>query len=362
MKVLFIPHTPNNRIVNRVYELAKVSDGYALHWYMDKSSFTAKIRTFFTLLFQPIRVRDDRLVVMPILFKPDGLARRFNAFMLNRVVRRYGFDIVVNANALLFDVAKISVPVVYDLVDDHLEPNKAIGLTDARVRYVRRDIAKSSAVTCVSDALLEKVRRYNPRVSVVENGLYLERFAKAHSLKEALGLSGKKVFGYIGGVEAWTGIDKALDAYEEIKSPSTAMLVVGDSKSGFFSALKKRYAEDVLFTGLIPPEAVGNYFKTIDVGLIPFELNAFTNNAYPIKAFEYGLAGAAVLSTPLAVLQQKKLPFITFCPITAFADCMSEVEKGVHDYDFSELSWEHRAEQLMRVVKDVLEKSSKGLS
>ena len=355
MNILFIPHVPNRKIINRVYEFSKNSNSYFLSWQIENSSLQAKILSQLQSLFSPIKLEDDILTI-PLLFKPESLATKLNTKMLNYAIKKFKIEMVVNANALLFDIRDISVPVFYDLVDDHITTNADIGLTPLRVKKIEQDIRDSRGVICVTKVLKEKVKYLNSNTITVENGLYIERFKQAKSLKKELGLEGKKVFGYIGGVDEWTGIDRACESYREIRDETTAMIVVGDSKSGFFRALKEqykkeKYKEDIIFTGLISPDRVGDYFKTLDVGLIPFKLNNFTNNAYPIKALEYGLAGVEVISTPLTVLKEKTFPFIHFYDIGEFAVAMKRIEKRERDFDFSELSWQKQSRKLIDFIK-----------
>jgi glycosyltransferase involved in cell wall biosynthesis len=247
------------------------------------------------------------------------------------------------------------VPVVYDLVDDHLTPNRDIGLTKRRIEKIKKDIQNSQGVVCVTEILEEKIKSLNTKTITVENGLYIEKFQAARSLKRELGLEGKIVYGYIGGVEDWTGIDKACEAYIAIKNNNNAMIIVGDSQGKFFQKLKQKYKNDILFVGLISPSVVGNYFKTLDVGLIPFKLNDFTNNAYPIKALEYGLAGSVVISTPLHVLMQKELPFISFYKIEHFSKAMQEIELQKNGMDFSNFSWDKQTEKLVNFIDKVID-------
>lgn len=350
MKTLFIPHVPTRKIINRVYEFAKTSDSYFLSWEIENGSLKEKISSQLSSLFQKVALKEG-VVTIPLLFKPEKLAINFNTKLLNYAIKKFDIDIVVNANALLFDIKKITVPVFYDLVDDHLSINSDIGLTQPRIEKIKRDIQNSKGVICVTEILEEKAKSLNANTITVENGLYIEKFKKAKSLKKSLGLEGKKVFGYIGGVSEWTGIDRACEAYITIQNRTNAMLVVGESGSPFFLKLKEKYQEKIVFTGLVSPDRVGDYFKTIDIGLIPFKLNDFTNNAYPIKALEYGLAGAMVISTPLRVLKDKKLPFISFYEIDEFALAMQKTESKEIDFNFSKLSWDRQSDRLINFIR-----------
>jgi glycosyltransferase involved in cell wall biosynthesis len=264
-----------------------------------------------------------------------------------------GIEAVVNGNALLFDIPNIEVPVIYDLVDDHLTPNSQIGLTSPMVGKIVRDITYSAGVVAVSTFLEEKVQKYNSNTTTIENGLYLERFASARSLKRELGLEGKIVYGYIGGVSPWTQIHRAIEEYLKIASPETAFIVVGGNRGSYYRQLVEKYGKRVHFVGAVPPPQVPNYFKTLDVGVIPFELNDFTSNAFPIKSLEYGAGGAYVVSTPLKYLQSKKFPFITFAPIEDFASVLEQFKMQLpslpppsHLFDFSQYDWKKLGKRL----------------
>ena len=350
MKILFVPHVPRRDLINRVYEFAYNADQLFLSWHIQNDTFGLKVASQLKSLCQGISLRDN-ILRMPLLFRPESIGVRFNTAMLNRIVKRYGIDVVVNANAWMFDVEAIRVPVVYDLVDDWLTPNPTIGVTPKRVEKIKRDLQHCVGVITVSKELETKVKPLNPCTMTVENGVYIDRFTQAVSLKERYGLIGKKVFGYIGGVDEWTGIDKACEAFMRIKDDTNAMMIVGDSASAFFRDLKKRYGNTITFVGQVPPKLVGDYFKTIDIGLIPFELNDFTHNAFPIKAIEYGLAGANVLATPLRVLQEKRFPFIRFSPIETFAQAMATMTKEPFRYDFSRFDWRVQTDKLVQFVK-----------
>ena len=350
MKLLFIPHVPNLNLINRVYEFAKVTDSYFLTWEMDNSSLKHKIIS----QLQSLRFRKNgKMVQIPLLFKPEKFAAAFNTHNLNTLIDELNIDVVINANALLFDIQKINVPVIYDLVDDHLEANSSIGLSINRIQKIKEDIKNARGVLCVTTLLENKVRGMglHRNTVTIENGVYIKKFQNAKSLKKELGIEGKKVFGFIGGIEKWTGIDKAIEQYLKIKDDNNAFLVVGGNDGAFYRNLVKKYSGDILFAGSIPPDSVADYFKTIDVGLIPFELNDFTHNALPIKALEYALAGAHVISTPLNGLKAKHFPFVTFCDIDIFAVCMQQAYKEV-DFDFSKLSWDEQGKKMLAFVEE----------
>ena len=346
MNLLFIPHVPNLNLINRVYEFAKNSDSYFLSWQIDNSSFKHKI----TSQLSSLRYKQKgKIVQIPLIFKPESIAPKINTFFLNKLIKRLQIDVVVNANALLFDIKAIEVPVIYDLVDDHLEVNEEIGLNQKRIDKIKEDIKHSKGVVCVTEFVEQKAKKIHQNTITIENGVYLERFKKARSLKKELGLEGKRVFGYIGGVDSWTGLQKAIENYIKIKNGSNAFIVVGGSDGKYYQNLVQKYKNEIIFIGKVQPEKVPNYFKTLDIGLIPFELNDFTNNALPIKALEYALAGASVIATPLKYLEYKSYPFVKLCPIEDFYTCMEKTKKEF-DFDFTMLDWKTKSQELQKFI------------
>jgi hypothetical protein len=139
----------------------------------------------------------------------------------------------------------------------------------------------------------------------------------------------------------------------KIKTQNDAFIIVGDSKSNFFKKIKSKYRKDILFIGEVSPLNVADYFKSVDIGLIPFMLNDFTHNAFPIKALEYGLAGSMVISTPLRVLKSKKLPFIKFCDIKDFDKLMKNIKKESFIFDFAPYSWQKQSDEFLSFIKEL---------
>lgn len=60
--------------------------------------------------------------------------------------------------------------------------------------------------------------------------------------------------------------------------------------------------------GPLAPDALADLFSRSCVGLIPYQLNAYTEGVFPMKLYEYLAAGLAVVSTPLPALRAKVLP------------------------------------------------------
>jgi hypothetical protein len=68
---------------------------------------------------------------------------------------------------------------------------------------------------------------------------------------------------------------------------------------------------DVIFTGPIPPEQIATCFQAVDIGVLPFQICPFTDNALPLKILEYGAARKRVLATPLKELKTLAFPHVS---------------------------------------------------
>jgi len=80
------------------------------------------------------------------------------------------------------------------------------------------------------------------------------------------------------------------------------MVVVG--KEGQFKenvelAKKCGVSDRVTFTGMVPYSQVPKYLSAMDICLIPFKVNAISENALPLKLFEYMACEQPVISTEL---------------------------------------------------------------
>jgi len=60
----------------------------------------------------------------------------------------------------------------------------------------------------------------------------------------------------------------------------------------------------VHFLGMQPIEKLPSYLKTMDVCLIPYRKNSFTDNCFPLKLFEYLSAGKPIVASSIPSLNK----------------------------------------------------------
>ncbi|GAB4130371.1 MAG: glycosyltransferase family 4 protein [Rhodothalassiaceae bacterium] len=221
------------------------------------------------------------------LRRPDVIYERYNAFLTAGVSVARAFDLPL--------IMEVNAPLA--------EERKALGnlaLERMARRMERRVWRAAEAVLPVSDALADHVRAAGvpeERIHVIPNGVRRERFDGVRSLptRRELGLSDRIVFGFVGFVRPWHGLDRVLTAFSRIGDPRLHLLIVGEGPA---SADLRRLAEELgiaaqlSFTGTRPHDEIPRLLGAVDVALQPDA----TPYASPLKLFEYLAAGCAVIA------------------------------------------------------------------
>lgn len=119
--------------------------------------------------------------------------------------------------------------------------------------------------------------------------------SRVASLKQSLGLQHQTVFGFVGSMFKWHGVDILITAFAALADQDSHLLIVGDGAirpelEALAAALA--IAGRVTFTGSVPHTDVFNYLALMDITLMS------NSNWYgsPIKIFEYGAMGKAIIA------------------------------------------------------------------
>ncbi|GER00225.1 glycosyl transferase family 1 [Iodidimonas gelatinilytica] len=218
---------------------------------------------------------------------PDFIYERYNSFLLAGLwlKRRLGIPYLIEVNAPLCHERAL------------LGNLQLQGLARAMERKVWRG---ADAVLPVSDALADYVRREGVaegRIHVIPNGVRPELYRDIRNgkLRTKLGLDGKTVFGFVGYVREWHGLDRVLHAFAHLADPDLHLLIVGEGPAS--EALRQTaqdlgIAAQLTFTGARPHEEIPALLGAFDVALQP----DVTDYASPLKLFEYLAAGCALIA------------------------------------------------------------------
>jgi len=152
------------------------------------------------------------------------------------------------------------------------------------------------SVVVSSNKLKETKSLYNENIHTIYNGVDFKSFArKLPSSKPAP----RKTIGYLGTVD--DRVDIKLMQHLMESSPELDFRFVGRCISDKVK-LKLDFYSNVYFEGPQDPSSLAQHIESMDVCIIPFESNGFTNAIYPLKVNEYLSRGKAVVSTHFADL------------------------------------------------------------
>ncbi|GER04839.1 glycosyl transferase family 1 [Iodidimonas nitroreducens] len=219
--------------------------------------------------------------------QPDILYERYNAFLLAGLwaKRSLGIPYLIEVNAPLCH-------------ERSLLGNLAL---KGPARRMERAVWQGAdAVLPVSDALADYVRREqvpDDRITVIPNGVRTELFQSVRrgSLRREMGFADKIVFGFVGYVREWHGLDQVLHAFARLADPALHFLIIGEGPAS--AGLKAIASElgighQLTFTGARPHEDIPALLGVMDIALQP-DVNDY---ASPLKLFEYLAAGCAIIA------------------------------------------------------------------
>ncbi|WP_420113208.1 glycosyltransferase family 4 protein [Pseudactinotalea sp.] len=150
------------------------------------------------------------------------------------------------------------------------------------------------------------------RIVVVPNGVDTSRFEPREpdtELARRLGVDGKTVIGYVGGLVEYEGLDLLVEAAAQLsrERDDFRVLIVGDGRSlpGLRAAVTAREIDHlVLFTGRVPHEQVEQYYSLIDIAPFPRLPEKVCELVSPLKPFEAMAMGKAVVASDVAALAE----------------------------------------------------------
>ena len=323
-KILYIPHYPGYKLIkNRSFiiasQLSKYAQVYFVQWHIpNRRNLDAKFITQLKNFKSSLREEGDlNIINIPLLFWPGKSLSKytFNEWMINSIIKKLDIDTVINAGMNLVRFPNIKSAIrIYDIVDDHLDMNQNLNIDTQRLKYLSEDIKCADLITAITEQVQNKVReRYGIEAVLAPNGIDLTK-QELMQIPQRDKNKSSKIFGFIGNIhEKWVNMNLALDAFREhlIEFPNDIFRIIGDGDKEYIKALSKEYNNaNIEFLGPISQSEIYDYFADIDIGVIPFHINSFTENSLPIKAIEHGCFDTPVVSTPINAL--RKLSYVHF--------------------------------------------------
>lgn len=196
------------------------------------------------------------------------------------------------------------IPLIFDMhdvVEAFLPNNEFINLRQKIGWNLKKfiefvDLHFSNKIVCVSNKMIEYLHNEKKipieRMVYVTNGVDLEFFKpvddeKVENLKQQLGLEDKIVFGYIGSLDKWQGVENFIEAAKKFDNDNLAFIIVGGQKD-----LRKN---NVFLIPRVSREKILDYYSVCDILVLPRPNHIVTEVAAPTKFAEYTAIGKPIL-------------------------------------------------------------------
>jgi glycosyltransferase involved in cell wall biosynthesis len=322
---LLIPHAPATRLKTRADELAfgLAKNGHPVEIYQRKKmengkSLAEKISWHAREALRG--VRSEKLnenihqVFPPTLHHTSPLQRKLDLFAAYLLQQR-GNDVTVSSafgGPSLPPLGKRGT-FIYDYVDDHASGWRHAGeirLANRVEKFVAKEIANADLVISSSLYLVNEAKEKFGRNSLyVPNGANVE-LIRSHERNRGGQEENSIRALYMGGLDYFVNLQWPLEAMEGLREQGVNLefWIVGDGP-----AIKNRtFPHWVKILGFQKPEKIPEILSQVDIGILPFLLNPFTDAALPLKILEYGAARLPTVSSPLSELKFQKFPWVRF--------------------------------------------------
>tara|TARA_Y100000766_G_scaffold284807_1_gene304747 strand:+ start:12193 stop:14472 length:2280 start_codon:yes stop_codon:yes gene_type:complete len=148
------------------------------------------------------------------------------------------------------------------------------------------------------------------KITIIPNAVDVDKFlpkSKSKKLARELGVGNKNVLGYISNISKREGHEILIKALPLIleKYPNTMILIVGDGpEKGNLQELASDLGirNEVIFTGKVDHSKIQDYYRMIDLFVVPRKRDYASDLVTPLKPYE-----AMALEIPLIVSDRKAL-------------------------------------------------------
>ena len=178
---------------------------------------------------------------------------------------------------------------VYYVADNMLlssKSNPAIKISEEKIAN------KSDIIVCTSENLKRKFfKKKGEDCHFLSNGVNIDRFKNLNLSK----IKKKYItIGFIGSIR--NTINQKLIIFLSKKFPDDRIVFVGPVIDPLQKVIQKKL-KNVFFLKQVRHSTIPKVLKSFDIGLLPMEVNNFTDNIFPLKLYEYLASGIPVLST-----------------------------------------------------------------
>lgn len=271
-----------------------------------KTPFAKNIAKNLTPKFIWRTIKDNRLIAFDKNAETE-LENIVDQFKPDLIYERAYYMQVSGVNVATKKKIKHFLEVNAPYIDETFEFEKSPTLyNNTALKNEERQLTLSDKVFVVSSSLrdyfLKKYPSLDPKkIVVTPNCVNLEKVKVSESgkkeLMEKYALANHIVIGFVGSIFPYHGVDIMMGAFNEVfkKNKNIKLMIVGD---GQIVPQLKQYAHrlesgpNIIFTGNVPYSEVFSHIDAMDITVLA------TTEWYcsPIKLFEYGALGKAVIA------------------------------------------------------------------
>ena len=243
---------------------------------------------------------------LPSLGRAPRLARLMLRQQVNRarasLVRRGCTAILLYIWRPQFVVALERIPFsksLYHIDDEYSFSEHEVPPSDQELRLIR----KVDQVFVASRGLLARKGGINPHTDFIPNGVDFRAYATPCPEPPELALIPRPRVGYTGVLKSrldWPLLDRLTAARSDCSFVFVGPIQREAATLAAVNELSRR--PNVHFLGFKPPQALAAYPQHFDVCVMPYRLDHYTNQIYPLKLHEYLAGGQPTVATPIATL------------------------------------------------------------
>jgi glycosyltransferase involved in cell wall biosynthesis len=262
-----------------------------------------------------VTVRRPGMIRLPLISRISAAATTY--LELERLFAGGRFDVVllyglptVGVQTLLL-ARRYGVPIHFRSIDilHRLVPSALlVPATKLLEGFVYRNVDTITAVTPHLKRYVESYDVPNDRVRVLPSGVDTALFSpgsRDEAFLASYGVApGQPVALFMGTIYRFSGLDRVIQGWPRVLSrfPGAKLMIAGigeDEPRLKAIARDTGVSQSIVFTGLLPYNALPTAIRSSDVCINPFELNAITRDILPTKLFQYLCCGKPVVATRL---------------------------------------------------------------
>lgn len=235
-------------------------------------------------------------------------------------------------------------------------------LTSSRIRGTSEKIEKMEKVAseepdklvAVSEGLKEDVEgTFDAEASVIHNG-FSKPSSRGLDVKKELGIEEEMIF-FVGRHAEQKGIEHLLYGFQKfLENGNEASLVIGGD--GHMREALEKFAEilgieeKIFFTGFIPSEELGDYYREAEAFVSPS-----INEPFGLTITEALESGTQVLATESGVNELVSTDAVKEIrpESDSIAEGLEEALESSEEFEYESRSWSDMAEEVLQVYREV---------